>query len=237
MLTKFLNFCLRLSKTFFAITGFISVILVITILFFGDTSHIRRAVIFENFIQMMGFEEKYNHFFANTPTKIFKLFYIGTINKFKKKKIPNVEIINNFKNLKILEAQRKRIVDNDIPLYANARIKITESENKESELIKVKIRAKGDREMHRLDMDQMSYKVDVRNDNFIFGMEEMSIQKPIIRNYGWELLFHEIIKKEDLIYLKIIPINLLRNSKNLDFCNRRRFSKELLERQVEKMVQ
>ena len=44
-------------------------------------------------------------------------------------------------------------------------------------------------------MDQMSYKVDVRNDNFIFGMEEMSIQKPIIRNYGWELLFHEIIKK------------------------------------------
>ena len=235
MLTKFLNFCFRLSKTFFAITGFISVILVITILFFGDTSHIRRSVIFENFIQMMGFEEKYNHFVANTPEKIFKVFYIGTINKFKKKKIPNVEIIINFKNLKILEAQRKRIVDNDIPLYANARIKITENENKESELIKVKIRAKGDREMHRLDMDQMSYKVDVRNDNFIFGMEEMSIQKPITRNFGWELLFHEIIKKEGLIHLKVLPINLLRNSKKLGlFVIEEGFSKELLERQGRK---
>ena len=109
MLTKFLNFCFRLSKTFFAITGFISVILVITILFFGDTSHIRRALIFDNFIQMMGFEEKYNHFAANTPVKILKVFYIGTINKFKKKKIPNIEILINSENLKILEAQRKTI--------------------------------------------------------------------------------------------------------------------------------
>ena len=70
MLLKFFKFLFRVSKYFFAITGFISVILVITILFFGDTSHIRRALIFDNFIQMMGFEEKYNHFAANTPVKI-----------------------------------------------------------------------------------------------------------------------------------------------------------------------
>ena len=235
MLLKFFKFLFRVSKFFFAITGFISVILVIIILFFGDTSHIRRALIFENFIQMMGFEEKYNHFAANTPIKILKVFYIGTINKFKKKKIPNIEILINSENLKILEAQRKRLVDVDIPFYAKAKIKITEHESKTTELTKVKIRAKGDREMHRLDMDQMSYKIDVRNDNFIFGMEEMSIQKPIIRNYGWELLFHEIIKNEDLIYLKIIPINLIRNSKKLGlFVLEEGFSKELLERQSRK---
>ncbi len=235
MSSKFLNFFLKLSKIFLVITGFISVTFVIIILFFGDTSHIRRALIFENFIQMMGFEEKYNHFVANTPTKILKVFYIGTINKFKKKNIPNLEILINFKNLKILEAQRKRLVNSDIPLYAKARIKITDNENKETELIKIKIRAKGDREMHRLDMDQMSYKVDVRNDNFIYGMEEMSIQKPITRNFGWELLFHEIIKNEGLINLKIIPVNLLRNSKKLGlFVIEEGFSKELLERQARK---
>ena len=89
--------------------------------------------------------------------------------------------------------------------------------------------------MHRIDMDQMSYKVDVRNDDFIFGMEEMSIQKPIARNYGWELLFHEIVKKEGLINLKIIPINLYRNSKKLGlFVLEEGFSKELLERQGRK---
>jgi len=235
MLSKFLNFFFRLSKTFFAITGFISVILVIIILFFGDTSHIRRPLIFENFSKMMGFEEKYDHFVANTPKKILKVFYIWVINKFKKNNIPNLEILINFKNLKILEAQRKQLPINDIPFYAKARIKITNNENKKSELIKVKIRAKGDRAMHRIDMDQMSYKVDVRNDDFIFGMEEMSIQKPITRNFGWELLFHEIVKKEGLIYLKIIPINLFRNSKKLGlFVLEEGFSKELLERQGRK---
>ena len=235
MLSKFLNFFFRLSKTFFAITGFLSVILVVIVLFFGNASHMRRTLIFQHFNQMMGFGEKYDHFVANTPQKILKVFYIGTINKFKKNNIPNLEIIINFKNLKILEAQRKQLIDNDIPFYAKAKIKITENENKKPELIKVKIRAKGDREIHRIDMDQMSYKVDVRNDDFIFGMEEMSIQKPIARNYGWELLFHEIVKKEGLINLKIIPINLYRNSKKLGlFVLEEGFSKELLERQGRK---
>ena len=73
---------------------------------------------------MMGIEKKYDHFVANTPQKILKVLYIGTINKFKKNDIPNLEILINFKNLKILEAQRKRFVDNDIPFYAKAKIKI-----------------------------------------------------------------------------------------------------------------
>ncbi len=235
MLSKFFNFLLKYTKTFFALTGFISITFILIILFFGDTSHIRRDMIFGYFNSMMGIGKKYDAFVANTPQKILKVFYIGTINKFKKNEIPKLEILINFKNLKILEAQRQRIINNDIPSYVRARIKITENKTNESDIVKVKIRAKGDREMHRIDMDQMSYKIDVRNNNFIFGMEEMSIQKPITRNFGWEVLFHEIAKKEGLINLKIIPVNLYRNSKNLGlFVLEEGFSKELLERQGRK---
>ena len=62
--------------------------------------------------------------------------------------------------------------------------------NKETDLnkkFKVKIRPKGDRKIHFLNLDSMSYKLDIRGENkFIYGMEEMSIQKP--NNSGYVLI-------------------------------------------------
>ena len=54
MLSKFFNFLLKYTKTFFALTGFISITFILIILFFGDTSHIRRDMIFGYFNSMMG---------------------------------------------------------------------------------------------------------------------------------------------------------------------------------------
>ena len=50
-----------------------------------------------------------------------------------------------------LEAQREKRVDSNLPLYAKARIKIIN--NDETNLVKVKIRSKGDREIHKIDMN------------------------------------------------------------------------------------
>ncbi len=228
-----LKYILKFFKIFLIIIGSLTIIFSYLILFYGDTSNQRRAIIFSNLNQMLGIGKKYNHFVANTPEKIAKVIYFGLIKNFKKNDIPKVEILINFKNLKILEAQRQKKLNNDLPIYAKAKIKITK--NNKTELVNVKIRSKGDREMHRIDIDQMSYKIDVSKNNFIFGMEEMSIQKPIVRNYGWELLFHEIMKKEGLINLKLIPIELSRNSKRLGiFVLEEGFSKELLETQGRK---
>jgi hypothetical protein len=224
---------LRFFKIFLITIGSLTIIFSFLILFYGDTSSDRRKVILSNLDQMLGIGKQYDHYVANTPKKIAKVLYFGLTKNFKKKDIPKVEILINFKNLKILEAQRTKKLNNDLPAYAKAKIKITEDEK--IELVNVKIRAKGDRNMHRIDIDQMSYKIDVRKDNYIFGMEEMSIQKPIVRNYGWELLFHEIMKKEGLINLKLIPVELLRNSKKLGiFVIEEGFSKELLETQGRK---
>ena len=40
-----------------------------------------------------------------------------------------------------------------------------------------------------MNLDSISYKVDVRGNKKFVLMEEMSIQKPIVRNYSWEILF------------------------------------------------
>tara|TARA_B110000467_G_scaffold153899_1_gene164711 strand:+ start:833 stop:3145 length:2313 start_codon:yes stop_codon:yes gene_type:complete len=233
MFSIFLKKVNKILKLLLMIMGFLSILSLIIILFYGDTSHMRRNVMIDTMKSMFGIGTKYEAFVANTPKKIFKAYYLGVINSFKNHNIPELEILINFKNLKILEAQREKRVDSNLPLYAKARIKIIN--NDETNLVKVKIRSKGDREIHKIDMNQMSYKIDVRGDDYVFGMEEMSIQKPIARNYGWELLFHEVAKKENLLNLKIIPINLLRNSEKLGiFVIEEGFSKELIEKQGRK---
>ena len=103
-----LKYTLKFFKVFLIIIGSLTIIFSYLILFYGDTSNQRRAIIFSNSNQMLGIGKKYNHFVANTPEKIAKVIYFGLIKNFKKNDIPKVEILINFKNLKILEAQRQK---------------------------------------------------------------------------------------------------------------------------------
>ena len=98
-------------------------------------------------------------------------------------------------------------------------------------MIKVKVRAKGDRQIHKIDHKLMSLKVDVRGDKRFFGLEEFSIQDPIIRNYTWEMLLHKLAKKEGLIALEMFPINLIKNGEKIGlFFVEEGFTNELLEK-------
>ena len=82
----------------------------------------------------------------------------------------------------------------------------------------------------------MSYKIDVRGKkNFILNMEEMSLQKPIVRNYSWEILYQKILRTENILSLDIIPVKLYRNGRYLGvFVLEEGFGKELLEKQERK---
>ena len=101
----------------------------------------------------------------------------------------------------------------------------------------IKIRPKGDRDIHFLNLDSMSYKIDVTEKNkFIFGMEEMSLQKPVTRNYAWEILYQDLLRKENILSLKIIPVKLFRNGKYLGiFVLEEGFNNELLLNQARPM--
>ena len=77
----------------------------------------------------------------------------------------------------------------------------------------------------------MSLKVDVRGNERFFGLEEFSIQDPIIRNYSWEILMHKLAKKEGLIALEMFPINLIKNGEKIGvFFVEEGFTNELLEK-------
>ena len=58
----------------------------------------------------------------------------------------------------------------------------------------IKLRVKGDRALHWYNKDQTSYKIDLRGDDRIWGLEEFSVQKPITRNYVYEYIFHKFLE-------------------------------------------
>ena len=72
----------------------------------------------------------------------------------------------------------------------------------------IKLRVKGDRTLHWYDKFQTSYKIDLRGDDRIWGLEEFSVQKPITRNYIYEYIFHKFLESNNLIALKYFFINL-----------------------------
>ena len=58
--------------------------------------------------------------------------------------------------------------------------------------IPIKLRVKGDRKIHFDNVKTTSYKIDVRKNEKFLGLEEFSLQKPVIRNYAYEYIFHKL---------------------------------------------
>ena len=54
-------------------------------------------------------------------------------------------------------------------------------------------------EKYRQNIKKMSFKVDIRGDKRIYGMEEFSLQLPVIRNYSMEALVANLLRKEDIL--------------------------------------
>jgi len=99
------------------------------------------------------------------------------------------------------------------------------------EKIKAKIRIKGDRAMHWKDPKASSYKINLRKENRIFGIKKFSIQKPITRNYTYELLFHKFLQTAGHVHLKYFLVDLfINNEKRGVYVVEESFSKELIER-------
>ncbi len=234
---------LYLIVIFFSLIGLFFCISLYVLLFFGETSNERRKIIINSANSMIGIGEKFDGFIANTPSKLSKTLYYYVKGKFTNFNYDSINIEINLENLKKLEKLRKEKYDNKNvnqiatpQQFINARATLFNKEKNLNKKFKIKIRPKGDRKIHFLNLDSMSYKLDIRGENkFIYGMEEMSIQKPITRNFAWEILYHELLKSKGLIALDIIPIKLFRNSEYLGiFVIEEGFNKELIEKQFRK---
>tara|TARA_B100001057_G_scaffold486520_1_gene567824 strand:- start:1087 stop:2484 length:1398 start_codon:yes stop_codon:yes gene_type:complete len=233
MVKKFIKF----SKFFFISLGIIFSTSLIILLFYGDTSKQRRNLIFNTINSFIGVGSKYDTFIANTPSKYFKIIYYNIKNRFLEFPYYSLNIKINQNNLNELEELRSnkfKFPAND-KKNVNAKIEVYKKDDDRA-ISKVKIRLKGDREIHFLNSHTMSYKIDVKNgEEFILGMEEMSLQKPIVRNYAWEILYHDLLKAENVLALDIFPVKLYRNNKYLGiFVLEEGFDKELLFKQSRK---
>ncbi len=228
----------KFLKNLFSFFGFIVFVIILAFLFFGETSKQRRNIFFNTFKSFVGIGEKYDGFIANTPSKYLNSIYLNLSNKFINHDFYSLNIEIDLENLKLLEKMRIEKYKKISPKikWANAKIRILNKEKNINDIVNVKLRPKGDREIHYLNLESMSYKIDVRGKRkFILGMEEMSLQKPVTRNFTWEILYHKLFREENLVSLNIIPVKLYRNGEYLGvFVLEEGFGKELLEKQFRK---
>ncbi|MEL0309827.1 MAG: CotH kinase family protein, partial [Gammaproteobacteria bacterium] len=119
--------------------------------------------------------------------------------------LPELNLVINHQDIAKIYSDKKNKQRNYVPanLEINSLVKpIT---------LKAKVRAKGDRELHWEDITSMSFRVNLKGIDRFEGLEEFSIQRPIIRNYIWEYLTAEIFNENKLLTLKTIPIKFYVN--------------------------
>jgi len=162
--------------------------------------------------------------------KYLDILIIKTKTLIIKPEIEKIELVVNQKTILQLEKQRQIKIKNSLnaPEFLMHNILI-KHENKK---LKGKIRIKGDRAIHWQNRNTTSYKIDMRKNYRIWGLEEFSIQKPITRNYTYEYLFHKFLEETGHLSLKYFFVNLYINDENRGlYAVEESFSKELLERQ------
>jgi len=131
-------------------------------------------------------------------------------------------ILENLRKKSILE---KRLPSSDVMPRVKANIIFN---NKKLE---TNMRLKGDRLVHFEDKKNSSYRFELKDDKYILGVKKFSLQKPRVRNYIHEWLFHELSAENDIIKLIYEFIYLEINGEDQGlYVLEEAFGKELIER-------
>jgi hypothetical protein len=217
---------------FFKTIGVISFILILTFLLYYFSSGISQRFGSKIFFHKINtvILNKYLGVDFSKLDKYLDILMIKTKTLIIKPQIEKIELEVNQKVILYLEKQRQIKIKNnlDAPKFLMHNILIKNGNKK----LKGKIRIKGDRAIHWQDRNTTSYKIDMRKNDRIWGLEEFSIQKPITRNYTYEYLFHKFLEETGQLSLKYFFVNLYFNDENRGlYAVEESFSKELLERQ------
>ena len=93
----------------------------------------------------------------------------------------------------------------------------------------IKLRLKGHMTDHLQD-NKWSFRIKVEDNNLFMGMKRFSIQHPGTRGYVYEWIYHELMKREDIITLRYKFINVTINGLDWGvYAVEESFDKELLE--------
>ncbi len=109
---------------------------------------------------------------------------------------------NNYRKLEFASQNDLAVIAGKEGEILRREVEVPATFRLDGESVPVKIRLKGERKEHFKQPDHWSFRVDVRGNRTIFGMEGFSLQKPVLRNYAYEWFFQQILKREGLIGLR-----------------------------------
>ena len=149
-------------------------------------------------------------------------------NFYKLEKI-NLEI--KFDNLLVLENIRSNAIKEGSLSRLNLNPKVDFKLIYNNKKYPGEIRLKGKRKVHYEDKENSSYKIKLDKGNYIFGASKFSLQKPRLRNYAHEWIFHQMAKDFNLIKIRyeFLKLSINGESKEL-YVLEEGFGKALIER-------
>ena len=142
----------------------------------------------------------------------------------------------NQKNTYKLEQNRQNILKNiELRSITNRAhqefVEVTGSITSKDKKLRSDIRLKGDRKIHFQSRENSSYKLTLKKDNYFNQMKKFSLQKPRIRNYLHEWIFHELLGEGNLIKINYDFYDFYLNGEYQGYYNLEEgFGKTLLER-------
>ena len=201
---------------------FISLVvgLILIIAFFQSQFFVNKR---NNLLDLFSKAGRYEYLYL--PQIAFKAFKANFI------KLDKLELEIPFEKTLILENLRNESILNGVLPNANTMPKVKTKILFNEKEFRADIRLKGDRKPHFVDKDKSSYKLELDRDQFIYGIKKFSLQKPRIRNYIHEWIFHELSGNEGIIKLKYDFIKLSINGDDQGlYVIEEGFGKELIER-------
>ena len=129
------------------------------------------------------------------------MFNFRVVSNFYKLEKINLEI--KFDNLLILENIRNNAIKEGSLPGSNLNTKVNFKLIYNNKKYPGEIRLKGDRKVHYVDKEKSSYKIELDKENYIFGASKFSLQKPRLRNYVHEWIFHQMAKDFNIIKISI----------------------------------
>lgn len=126
---------------------------------------------------------------------------------------PRFTLDIKFKHYKKLDDQRQDAIARGV-LFTTADDMVPAELSFGDKKVKTKLRLKGDWVDHLMG-SKWSFRVVADGDETIEGMSELSLQHPKTRNYAYEWLHHEMLKREDLIALRYQFVTLTLNGTDL----------------------
>tara|TARA_B100000902_G_scaffold356254_1_gene369769 strand:+ start:827 stop:3433 length:2607 start_codon:yes stop_codon:yes gene_type:complete len=142
----------------------------------------------------------------------------------------------NQKNTYKLEQNRHKILKNiDLKSVSNRAhqefVEVSGSITLNDKNLRGDIRLKGDRKIHFQSKENSSYKLNLKKDNYFDQMKKFSLQKPRIRNYLHEWIFHELLGEGNLIKINYDFYDFYLNGEYQGYYNLEEgFGKTLIER-------